>query len=59
MSNIQKAYNRGYRMGQYIKDRDGIKRATERGSKAEYIYCPRMKGLIEAYDRGYRAAVSE
>lgn len=59
MSNIQKAYDRGYRMGRYIKTRDGIDRAKERGSKAEYIYHPRMKGLIGAYDRGYRAALVE
>lgn len=59
MSNIQKAYNRGYRMGEYIKTRDGIDRVNERGSMAEYVYQPRMKGLIGAYDRGYKAALSE
>ena len=59
MSNTQKAYNRGYRMGKYIKARDGIDRANERGSKAQYIYQPRMRGLIGAYDRGYRAALAE
>lgn len=54
MSNIQKAYNRGYRMGVYIAKRDGKEGARERGSLAHMVYSPRMKGLIGAYDRGYK-----
>lgn len=55
-STIQKAYNRGYRMGEYIKARDGIEKAIDRGSKANIVY--RMRGLIGAYDRGYHEAIS-
>ena len=56
-SNIQKAYKRGQRMGEFIAKRDGIGKAIERGSLAEYVYQPRMRGMIGAYDRGYREAL--
>lgn len=57
MSNIQKAYQSGYRMGRYIKERDGLDKAVRRGSLAEFRYASRMRGLIGTYDRGYRAAL--
>lgn len=57
MSNVQKAFERGYRMGEYILCRDGLEKARERGSKADMVYTPRMKGLIGAYDRGYKKAL--
>ena len=57
MGSIQKAYQSGYRMGKYIKDRDGLDKAVKRGSLAEVRYAPRMHGLIGAYDRGYRTAL--
>lgn len=56
-SNIQKAYKRGQRMGEFIARRDGVVKAIERGSLAEYVYQPRMRGLIGAYDRGYKEAL--
>lgn len=40
-------------MGVYIAKRDGKDGAIERGSLANMVYNPRMKGLIGAYDRGY------
>jgi len=43
MGSIQKAYQSGYRMGKYIKDRDGLDKAVERGSLAEVRYSPRMR----------------
>jgi len=57
MSNIEKAYNRGHRMGVYVVEREGIKRAIERGSIAHCIYC--MPSMVKAYDDGYNAAVNE
>lgn len=57
MSNVQKAYQSGYRMGKYIMEMDGLDKAVKRGSLAEFRYSPRMRGLIGAYDRGYRAAL--
>lgn len=57
MSNIEKAYNRGHRMGEYIINYEGIDRATERGSLANLIY--RMPSMLKAYDEGYKAAINE
>jgi hypothetical protein len=57
MSNVQKAYQSGYRMGKYIMERDGLERAISRGSLARFRYPHRTRGLIGAYDRGYRAAL--
>lgn len=57
MSNIQKAYKSGYRMGEYIRERDGLEMAISRGSLARFRYAQRMRGLIGAYDRGYKAAL--
>lgn len=57
MSNMEKAYNRGHRMGAYIINRDGIKRASERGSLGNLIY--RMSSMVKAYDDGYKAAIAE
>ncbi len=57
MSNIEKAYNRGHRMGAYIVNRDGIEKAIKRGSGANRIY--RMASMVKAYDDGYNAAIGE
>ena len=57
MSNIEKAYDRGHKMGAYIINREGINRATERGSLAHRIY--RMPSMVKAYDDGYNAAINE
>lgn len=57
MSNIEKAYNRGYRMGAYIINREGINNAAERGSLAHRIY--RTPSMAKAYDDGYNAAINE
>lgn len=57
MSNIEKAYNRGHRMGAYIINREGINRAIERGSLGNLIY--RMPSMFKAYDEGYKAAIAE
>lgn len=57
MSNIEKAYNRGHKMGAYIINRDGIKKAFERGSLGNIVY--RMPSVVKAYDDGYNAAVNE
>lgn len=46
-----KAYARGARMGEYIKNRDGIAKAIERGSKSGFVYS--RKALADAYNRGY------
>lgn len=56
MSNIEKAYNRGYKMGAYIINREGIKGAIERGSLANIVY--RMPSMVKAYDDGYKAAIA-
>ena len=55
MSNIDKAYNRGYRMGEYIANRDGVYGAITRGSGANLVYCTPSKA--KAYAEGYDAAV--
>lgn len=57
MSNIEKAYNRGHRMGAYIINRDGIDRAIERGSLANLAY--RTSSMAKAYAEGYDAAINE
>ena len=57
MSNIEKAYNRGHKMGAYIINRDGIDKAIERGSRANLIY--RTSSMVKAYGEGYDAAVNE
>lgn len=57
MSDIEEAYNRGYRMGAYIINRDGVYGAVERGSLANFVYCTLSK--VKAYDDGYNAAISE
>lgn len=57
MSNMEKAYNRGHRMGAYIINREGIKRAIERGSLGNIVY--RMPPMVKAYDDGYKAAIAE
>lgn len=57
MSNIEKAYNRGHRMGEYIINYEGIDRAIERGSLANFFY--RMPSMLKAYDEGYKAAINE
>lgn len=57
MSNIEKAYNRGHRMGAYIINREGINKAIERGSLANRNY--RMASMVKAYDEGYNAAIDE
>ena len=57
MSNIEKAYNRGHKMGAYIINRDGIKKAFERGPLGNIVY--RMPPMVKAYDDGYNAAVNE
>lgn len=57
MSNIEKAYNRGHRMGAYIVSRDGVDRAVERGSLANLVY--RTPSMVKAYAEGYDAAVNE
>ena len=57
MSNIEKAYNRGHKMGAYIINRDGIDKAIERGSGANIIY--RASSMVKAYAEGYDAAVNE
>lgn len=57
MRNIEKAYNSGHRMGAYIINRDGIDRATKRGSLANIVY--RMSSMVKAYDEGYNAAINE
>lgn len=57
MSNIEKAYNRGHRMGEYIIKRDGVYRAIERGSLANLVY--RTPSMVKAYGEGYDAAVDE
>lgn len=55
MSNIEKAYNRGHRMGEYIIKRDGVYGAVERGSRANLVYCTPSKA--KAYAEGYDSAV--
>ena len=55
MSNIEKAYNRGHKMGEYIAKRDGVYGAIERGSRANLVYCTLAKA--KAYAEGYDAAV--
>ena len=57
MSNFEKAYNRGHRMGAYIINREGINKAIERGSLANRIY--RTSSMVKAYDEGYNAAINE
>lgn len=57
MSNIEKAYNRGHKMGAYIINREGIKGAIERGSLANIVY--RTTSMVKAYDDGYKAAIAE
>lgn len=57
MSNIEKAYDRGHRMGAYIINREGINRAIERGSLAHIRY--RMASMVKAYDDGYNDAINE
>lgn len=57
MSNIEKAYNRGHKMGAYIINRDGIKKAFERGSLGNIVY--RVPSMVKAYDDGYKAAIAE
>lgn len=57
MSNIEKAYNRGHKMGAYILKREGIKGAIERGSLANTVY--RTASMVKAYDDGYEAAIAE
>lgn len=56
MSNIEKAYNRGYKMGVYIINREGINGAIERGSLANIVY--RTPSMVKAYDDGYKAAIA-
>lgn len=57
MSNIEKAYNRGHRMGVYVISREGISRATERGSLANRVYS--ISSMVKSYDDGYNAAINE
>lgn len=57
MSNIEKAYNRGYKMGAYIINREGINGAIERGSHGNIVY--RTSSMVKAYDDGYKAAIAE
>lgn len=56
-SSIEKAYNRGRKMGAYIIDRDGIEKAFERGSLGNIVY--RVPSMAKAYDEGYKAAIAE
>lgn len=44
-------------MGAYIINRDGIKRAFERGSLGNIVY--RVPSMVKAYDDGYKAAIAE
>lgn len=57
MSNIEKAYNRGHKMGAYIIDCYGINGAIKHGSRARIVY--RMPSMVKAYDEGYKAAIAE
>lgn len=57
MSNIEKAYNSGRKMGAYIINREGINGAIERGSLANIVY--RTASMVKAYDDGYEAAIAE
>lgn len=58
MSNIEKAYNRGHRMGVYLVERYGIDAAAERcDSAGTLIY--RMPSMVKAYNQGYNDAVNE
>ena len=57
MSNTEKAYNNGHRMGAYVINREGIERAIERGSLAKFRY--RMASMVKAYDDGYNAAIGK
>ena len=57
MSNIEKAYKNGYRMGVYVVEREGIESAIEHGSLANYRY--RMPSMVKAYNQGYNDAVNE
>lgn len=57
MSNIEKAYNRGHKMGAYIINYEGINGAIERGPLANLIY--RMPSMLKAYEDGYQAAIAE
>lgn len=57
MSNIEKAYNRGHKMGAYIINREGANGAIERGSLANIVY--RTTSMVKAYDDGYKAAIAE
>lgn len=57
MSNIEKAYNRGHKMGAYVINLEGINGAIERGSLASIVY--RTTSMVKAYDDGYEAAIAE
>lgn len=57
MSNIEKAYIRGHKMGEYVINYEGIDRAIKRGSLANIFY--RMASMVKAYDDGYEAAIAE
>lgn len=50
-SATKKAYDNGYRMGQFICKRDGIKKATDRNSITNVRYS--REALRAAYDKGY------
>lgn len=56
MTLTEKAYKSGYKMGEYIKNRDGIKNAIARGSKAHIRY--NREALVVAYNKGYADALS-